>query len=159
MLKVLTRHSSSARGAALVELAVALPLLVLVIVGTIDFGRVFYMAMVLQNAARAGAQYGANSSGAASDVPGMQNAAKTSAAFNIGTISAFASESCMCANDNGALSATSPANDCSNACTGNHLVISVTVTAASTFTLISGYPIPGIPRSFSVSRDATMRAQ
>lgn len=46
----------SERGAALVELAVALPLLLVIMVGTIDFGRAFRTAMIVTNAARAGAQ-------------------------------------------------------------------------------------------------------
>src|SRR5260221_3845737 len=47
--------STRERGSALVELAIALPLLVAVLVGTTDFARVFYLATELTNAARAGA--------------------------------------------------------------------------------------------------------
>src|SRR3954453_1086869 len=50
----------SERGAALVELALSTPLLVVMIVGAVDFARAFYTAMELTNAARAGAQYAAN---------------------------------------------------------------------------------------------------
>jgi Flp pilus assembly protein TadG len=42
---------------AVVELAVILPLLVLLFVGTVDFGRVFYFSLTLENCARAGALY------------------------------------------------------------------------------------------------------
>jgi len=48
---------TSRRGAAVVELAVLLPLLVLLFIGTVDFGRIFYFSLTLQNAARAGALY------------------------------------------------------------------------------------------------------
>lgn len=44
------------RGAALVEFAVVLPLLLLVIGGMIDFGRLFYTEVMITNAAREGAR-------------------------------------------------------------------------------------------------------
>lgn len=51
--------SRGRRGAAAVEFAVVLPLLVLLLLGGADFGRCFYSAMAVTNAARAGAEYGA----------------------------------------------------------------------------------------------------
>ena len=45
------------RGTATVELAFLAPLLILLGVGVADFGRVMYASMVVNNAARAGAQY------------------------------------------------------------------------------------------------------
>jgi Flp pilus assembly protein TadG len=149
------RLQSSARGSALVELAMALPLLVLILVGTIDFARAFHMAIVLQNAARAGAQYGSISTGNASDTTGMNSAVTTSAAVDIGTVSASSSENCFCATDsNPAASSVACTATCSS---GSHLVVSVTVTAASTFSTVTRFP--GIPHTFSISRSATLRAQ
>jgi Flp pilus assembly protein TadG len=45
------------RGAAVVELAVLLPLLVFLFVIAADFARVYYFSLTLQNCARAGALY------------------------------------------------------------------------------------------------------
>jgi Flp pilus assembly protein TadG len=45
------------RGVAVVELAVMLPLLVFLFVVTVDFARVYYFSLTLQNCARAGAMY------------------------------------------------------------------------------------------------------
>jgi Flp pilus assembly protein TadG len=45
------------RGTAVVELAVLLPLLVLLFMITIDFARVYYFSLTLANCARAGAFY------------------------------------------------------------------------------------------------------
>src|SRR5690349_5758726 len=45
------------RGAAAVELAVLLPLLVFLFVITVDFARIYYFTLTLQNCARAGALY------------------------------------------------------------------------------------------------------
>lgn len=48
------------RGQSIVELALALPLLLLLLLGTIDIGRVFFDYVQLRNAAREGAGYGAH---------------------------------------------------------------------------------------------------
>jgi Flp pilus assembly protein TadG len=45
------------RGVAVVELAVLLPLLVFLFVVAVDFARVYYFSLTLQNCARAGAMY------------------------------------------------------------------------------------------------------
>lgn len=47
-----------ARGQSLVELALILPVLMLVLVGILDFGRAFYAYNAISNAAREGARYG-----------------------------------------------------------------------------------------------------
>jgi Flp pilus assembly protein TadG len=148
-------------GAALVELAITMPMLVLILVGTIDFARVFYTGIALENAARAGAQYGSNSLGQSGDFAGMQNAAINS--VNTTGISAVASRLCQCATLDGAtFSNTSPsANNCSAtesvACGSGRLVITVTVTTSKTFTLTA--PYPGMPWGSGVplTRAATMR--
>ena len=51
-----TGHHSR-RGVAVVELAVLLPLLLFLFVVTVDFARVYYFSLTLQNCARAGALY------------------------------------------------------------------------------------------------------
>jgi Flp pilus assembly protein TadG len=48
-----------AAGQAIVELAILLPLILLILLGAIDFGRVFILTTQLENAAREGAAYGA----------------------------------------------------------------------------------------------------
>jgi hypothetical protein len=47
------------RGQALVELAITLPVLLLLVAGTIDLGRVYLMTINMQNAAKEGAFFGA----------------------------------------------------------------------------------------------------
>ena len=44
------------RGAAAVEMAIVLPLLLLVVGGLVDFGRAYYINVVITNAAREGAR-------------------------------------------------------------------------------------------------------
>lgn len=143
------------RGAALVELAIALPLLAVILVGTIDFGRAFRTAMIVTNAARAGAQYGSQSLTNTGDTAGMVNAATdvlTSNGLNTGP-APTAVRLCQCATDAGAFSAVA----CNSACGGGqHMVVSVTVTAVRTFSMIS--PFPGLPSSVTITRGSTMRA-
>jgi hypothetical protein len=55
-LSAWSRRFRSARGAALVEFAVALPLLLVLIAGIVDFGFVFQRYEVITNAAREGAR-------------------------------------------------------------------------------------------------------
>jgi Flp pilus assembly protein TadG len=144
------RGGGSDTGSALVELAVALPVLILIVFGTTDFARVFYTAMELTNAARAGAQFGATSVVRSGDTGGMQSAA--TAAINVTGVTAVASRSCFCASNNGG---SFPGAACTATCGfGRHMVVSVTVTASKTFTTIA--PIPGIPNSIALTRTATL---
>jgi Flp pilus assembly protein TadG len=153
------RRWRSEAGGALVELAIALPVVIVVFAATIDFARVFYTAMALTDAARAGAQYGSHNSANATDTAGMQS--RATAATNTTGITAVATRLCECATDAGVFSATSPtANDCTSpvttSCPSKHLVVTVSVTTTKTFTtVITGFP--SIPGSVSLSRTATMR--
>lgn len=52
------KRRASERGQSLVELALCLPLLILILLGVLDFGRVFNAYIVITNAARNGAYYG-----------------------------------------------------------------------------------------------------
>lgn len=56
------------RGAALVEFAIVLPLLLLLLVGIIEFGLLFYNKQVLTNASREGARAGIARVGNISDI-------------------------------------------------------------------------------------------
>ncbi len=145
------RAWASDAGSALVELAVSLPLLALVMVGAIDFARVFYVGMELTNAARAGAQYGAYNPAQSGDVAGMQTTATGS--VNITIDPPTASRTCQCATGAGAFS---PAT-CTTTCpSGQHLVVTVTVTTSKTFATVAG-SFPGIPNAVSLVRAATLR--
>ena len=152
------RLVASETGSALVEIAVCLPVLLLLLFGSIDFGRVFYTAMELNNAARAGAQYGAYNLARSGSTATIQSTA--TGAVNISGVSASASRSCQCATDSGTFSATSPSpNNCTapvaTSCPGTHRVVTVTVAASKTFVTIASFP--GIPNSVALSRTATLR--
>jgi len=159
MRRNLGRHRfSSERGAALVEIALTLPVLVALLIGTIDFARVFYLAIELTNAARAGAQYGAKSLGGSASLPDIEAAAESSVTTQ--GVTANATKTCQCAMADGSFPATidcaaDPATACPSA-SGRFRVITITVTTSKNFSTIS--PYPGIfMSSFTVSRAAVLR--
>ena len=45
------------KGQTVVEVAIVLPILLVILLGIIDFGRVFYAAVTISNASRVGARY------------------------------------------------------------------------------------------------------
>ena len=151
-------HQSRSRetGAAFVELVVTLPVLVALLVGTADFARVFYTSIELQNAARAGAQYGASNRGASGDFAGMASVATSS--VNIGGVSVpVATRVCECAMADGSFPNTvdctaDPVAVCPSP---KFRVITVTVTAQGTYSMIARYP--GIPRTLTIERTSVMR--
>lgn len=153
----LRKRPGGDRGAALVELAVALPLIVLILVGAADFARVFYYAIELTNAARAATQWAAYDVIRTNDDVGITAAAQ-SAAPNISpvAVSLHTPEPpvCRCATDDG--STFSGIVACNSTCTSpQHLIQTITVTVSKTFTLISRWP--GFPRTMNLTRAATTR--
>ncbi len=55
LVKLLRR---SGRGQSLVEIALVLPILLIVLFGVLEFGRIFHSYLVVTHAAREGARYG-----------------------------------------------------------------------------------------------------
>jgi Flp pilus assembly protein TadG len=145
------RAWASEAGSAVVELAVSLPLLVLVMVGVTDFARVFYMGMEFSNAARAGAQYGAYNPAQSGNIAGMQTTATSS--VNMTGVTATASRTCQCATSAGTFSAATCTTTCPS---GQHLVVTVKVTTSKTFATVVG-SFPGIPHTVNLVRSATLR--
>jgi Flp pilus assembly protein TadG len=151
------RSRRSETGAALVELAVALPLLAVILVGTIDFGRAFRTAMIVTNASRMGAQFGAQSLAKAADTTGIVAARDAILTANNITpdVSPAPTLECQCATNTdviGASSACTPTFTCPS---GQHVVVQLKVTAVATFSMTS--PMPGLPRSVTISRASSMR--
>lgn len=147
------------RGAALVELAIALPMLAIIMVGALDFSRVFRSTMVVTAAARAGALYGAYNVPHAFDNNNITSAVNTVLSSNNMTSgpSPTINVLCECATDAGVFTATSPANTCTATCTGGHMVTRVSVSVTRTFTL--GSSLPAFPTSITVTRTAIQRVQ
>jgi len=70
------RYRSGAAGQELVELALLLPVLLLIVFGVLDLGRLFHVYITITNSSREGARFGSFDP---SDVAGIRGAAKAEA--------------------------------------------------------------------------------
>jgi Flp pilus assembly protein TadG len=121
----LRRFGAAQDGQSIVEVALFMPALLLVLMGTIDLGRLAQFDARLATSARAGVQYGAQNLVTADDFSGMQTAALNDMP-NDSSVHASASHYCTCADG----SATS----CSgSACADNYRLLYVEVSSTGTF--------------------------
>jgi Flp pilus assembly protein TadG len=152
----------SPSGQSLLEVALLTPMLLALLLGGIELGRYAYFSILVGNAARAGAAYGAQNLVLSVDTAGIQTAAKNdfqNNGQNTSKLTVISSNSCGC----DSTGAVSPASSCSTAtnpgagiCTsGGHWVVMVSVTASGTINSLFNYP--GIPKSPTVSSTATLR--
>lgn len=145
------RFIRSCAGGAAVELAVVFPVLVLLLIGVADYGRVFFTSIAVANAARAGAEWGAQSSATAfGPASAITDFAKQDGA-EAGAITVVTATSCRCG-PNVVTCSTTPS------CAGYGPPRAfVEVTASKTVSLI--LPYPGVPNNLQIVRKATFRAQ
>jgi Flp pilus assembly protein TadG len=134
-------------GSSILETTLLMPFLVLLLMGAVDFGRAYFMAIEVSSAAEAGALYGTQN---ASDTAGMVTAA-TLDAPEVSNLAPVATYGCECS-DGSSVSAS-----CTSLplCTYN-VVNFVEVDTAATYTPI--FPYPGIPTSIALTAKARMRA-
>jgi Flp pilus assembly protein TadG len=123
----------SESGQALVELSVGLSLLVLLLVGAVEFGQIAYTSIKVANTAKAGVQYGMQNGSTASDTTGIQNAAKA-AVPDLAGLTVNSSYSCMCSDGT---ASSCLLTDCAN----SHIEETVTVTTQYTLTPIVHIPV------------------
>ena len=154
------RKARGQSGQSLLEVALLLPLMLLLLLGSIDLGRYAYIAILVGNAARAGAGYGAQNLAFSVDTTGIQAAADNdyqNNGQNVSTLTVSSSVSCGC--DSGGTVTTSGCSTATNPsagiCTSGHWVVMVSVTASGTYSALFNYP--GIPSTMAVSRTVTMR--
>lgn len=147
-------------GQSLVEVALLTPILLALLVGGIELGRYAYLGILVGNAARAGAAYGAQSLPQSVDTTDIQTAADNDFQNNGQDVSALtvtSTTSCGCDNGGTTTSAvcSTTSNTTAGTCAAGHWVVMVSVTASGTFNSIFSYP--GIPKSITVSRTSTIR--
>src|SRR5438309_9497825 len=82
-------------GQSMVELALSMNILLVVMLAAVEMGRMMYMAITINDAARAAVEYGAQNLANASDTSGMQNIA-TQAAKDVSGVTATATHYCQC---------------------------------------------------------------
>lgn len=148
----------SQSGQSLVELALLTPLLLLLLVGTVEMGRYAYISVLVANAARAGAAFGAESLPQSVDTAGIQAAAQNDFQNNgLATSSLTVTSSTTCGCDSGGTftAATGCTGTGAGTCASGHWVVMVSVTASGTFN--SMFNFAGIPKSLVLTHTAQMR--
>jgi Flp pilus assembly protein TadG len=134
-------------GSQLVELALALPLLLLVLCGAIDFGRAYFVDMEVAAAAEAGAIYGLSNP---TDIAGMKAAALLNAP-DISGLTPTASYGAECSDGTSAVAAPGTAPTCSVT-----VVQYVEVDTTATYKPLLYYP--GLQSMFTLNGKSRMRA-
>ena len=147
----MTRKSflRSRRGGAAVELAVLFPIILLILIGIVDYGRVFYTWVQVSNAARAGAEWGGQDFSTENDTATMTAVAKADG-VDAGTLTPVSSRVCEC---------SQVPRDCSlGACPGGAAPeVYTKVVISKTVNMFLSYP--GLPPSVTISRTAYFRSQ
>ncbi|MDE3105881.1 MAG: pilus assembly protein [Acidobacteriota bacterium] len=138
------------RGQSLVELAVVMPFLLLLFLGIVEFGYLFYVGIEVSNAAQAGVMYGAQTHASASDTPGMQ-AAALAEGVNVASLSAAASHFCSCSGGSG--TSTCTYGDCPGYRILEFVQVNTQATVAPPVTL------PGLPSTFTLYGKSVMRVE
>ncbi len=124
------------RGQSLVEFALIAPVLIILMLGTIDYGRVYFAYVSVTNGARNGAHFASDSSTAAQDTDGIRTAVL---------------------GDTSDLLDTSSENPAVVVATGTDSQgrLYADVTVSYTFSTI--FPWPGLPTSMNVERTVRSR--
>ena len=138
----------------------AVPLIALLLLAVVDFGRFFYVSMAVHGAARAGAQYGSQTLATAADTAGMRSAA--SADWNNSSLGLTVSPSqCTCVS--GSHVAACPADHCGDDANATFVQVDTQVPVSSVIAYL-GIPssvmsLLGLPTSGNLSGEAIMQVQ
>ena len=127
LLETTTPDATGRRGQALAELAIVLPLLLILVLGAVDFGRVFFAFQCVESAATAGAQFAC---------------LNTSNASNVDLIRS------------NALAQTSDITNLSPAVTSSVAGSNVCVTVSATFNTLIAWPV--LPHTIPLRRTVNM---
>jgi Flp pilus assembly protein TadG len=145
-------------GQAVVEMVLVMPLLLLLFLGAVEFGRVFYAGIEVTNAAQAGAAYGAQNHALAGDITGI----KAAAVKDGGNLDRFDSNwttgsevtpSTICG------SSYSDQNPLANTCTTAVPGLIEYVQVNTQVTMQSLFCIYGFPTSYTLHGKAIMRVE
>jgi Flp pilus assembly protein TadG len=143
------RFLRSESGNALFELALGIGVLATVVIGSVEFGRIAYASIEVNDAARAGASYGAESRTYAADNANVTNAAKKDAP-DVTNMTATATYWCKCADGS---ASTCGATDCTSSRILEYVTVNTTAGVKALFY------VPGLPRSYTVTGNAVMRVE
>ena len=149
------RPSESGQG--MVELALCLPVFLLLLLGTAEIANIAWASIQLNNAAHAGAQYASHSRAWASQITNIETAAQNEAPHLLITFPTDPSQTCSCIDPSTGAPATSNTTGCQTLveCPSPYVITdSVTVTTQAVVTPLIHYP--GLPASYTLNAQATM---
>jgi Flp pilus assembly protein TadG len=146
--------SPSESGNALVELAVSLPLFLLLILGTAEIANLAWASVQVNNAARAGAAYASISraNAAASNLANIQLAAQNEAPKL--TLTTTSTQSCYCVTSGTPAPLTCDINALTNCPSPGVIQVAVQVNTQAAVTPFVHYP--GLPATYTVRSQATL---
>lgn len=144
-------------GHSLVALSMVLPVLTTPILAVLEFGPLFYASIEVSGAARAGAAYGAQNLVTADDSNGMESAATNDASdvnqWTSTTLTATATQYCVCSDGTSTICANAAA-DCASP---SHPLEYVQVSTQAVVNPL--FSVPGLPKTYTLSSQATMRVE
>jgi Flp pilus assembly protein TadG len=113
-----------------------MPLLLIILLGAVEFARFAYVAIEVSNSAKAAAQYAAMNGGASSDSSGVTTAAQNDSANLLApqVTATVVSSTCACS------SAESTTVTCTSTCASGRIFQTVTVQTSATYTPLVTLP-------------------
>ena len=148
--RLLSRLFNNTQGGSLVELALAVPVLMLLLVGVVDGGRAYYLAVEIAGAAESAAVYGIQNP---TDTAGITAAAQAAAPDVPNLTVATPAYGCECSDGSSYSANCSATPSCSST---SNLVYTMTVNVSTNDSL--WVPLPAIPSPMTISRSAEMRS-
>ncbi len=140
------RILTNTEGSNIIELALVLPVLLLILAAGVDLGEAFYTGIQLSAAAQSGAMYGIHNP---TDTAGMQLAAKNGSS-NLSGFNASATSGCECSDGSSVVSGCGTPPSCTSNYV-NYVDVSVTASYSPIITF------PGLPSVSTFSSKTRMR--
>jgi Flp pilus assembly protein TadG len=148
--RVLERAVGDTSGVAAVEFGIIVPILVLMVVATVDLGKGFYFKMQIEDAAQAGAAWAVKNGFNANAISNAVTSAVSEPAISV---SPAPVQFCGCASVSGISTVT-----CGTTCSGGILSGTyTTVSAQMTYNTILPYGF--FPSTYNLSSQSTVRLQ
>ena len=154
----LTRLLRENRGSSFVELGLVMPLFLVIFAAGVEIAQLSYFAIEAADAAKAGAVYGAQSSGTSGSTTAIQTAASNNAPrlTSMNALTVNSSIACQCAS--GTSFSTIDCSKASTACVSpSRTVKYVHVDTSATVSTFCRFP--ALPSQFTVHGLAVMRVQ
>lgn len=141
---------SGESGQALIETAITVSMLMILLIGAAEIGRIAWAAIQVTTASKAAVQYGDQGRQYAADTKGIQIAG-AAAAPGLPNLNVTPVVSCVCGNSSAAVSCTN------SVCPSNGSFIEVLLTVNTSTTFDPLIHLPGLPKTFTIQHQAIQK--